>query len=395
MNLSLLHSEAQKFIRNYSEDTALLAFKGSPFKGITVQELIAQIESLRKTKKKLPSWHHTEGIYFPPKLNIEQTSSELTAKYKASLVSGTAMADITAGLGVDSFYFAKNFDTVAFYELNTELTAIAKHNFERLGAININCANTDGLAACMDGHYDTIFVDPARRHSAKGRVFFLKDCEPNVVGKTHDLLNHCESLLIKTSPMLDISVGMSELKQVVEVHVVAVANEVKELLWLLKKGPTASITIKTVNITKTKVEHFDFIHGVEALPSYGPPLQYLYEPNAAIMKAGAFLQISEAYELLKLQSNSHLYTSAELLEFPGRRFKIDRMIPYRKSEVKKHLVGLKANIATRNFPETVPVLRKKWKIKDGGDVYLFFTTLLNNDKIVLICSKINSSSEKV
>ena len=395
MNLSLLHSEAQKFIRNYSEDTMVLAFKGSPFEEISVQELIEQIECFRKTRKKLPSWHHTDGIYFPPKLNIEQTSSELTAEYKASLVSGATIADITGGLGVDSFYFAQNFDTVAYFELNTELIAIAKHNFEQLGATNINCSNADGLATSMKGQYDAIFVDPARRHSAKGKVFFLKDCEPNVVGKTHDLLNHCESLLIKTSPMLDISVGMSELSHVVEIHVVAVENEVKELLWLLKKDPTVSIAIKTVNITKTKEEHFDFIHGVEAVPSYGPPLQYLYEPNAAIMKAGAFMQISEVYELLKLQSNSHLYTSAELLEFPGRRFKMDRMIPYQKSEVKKHLVGLKANIATRNFPETVQVLRKKWKIKDGGDVYLFFTTLLNNDKIVLICSKINSSFEKV
>ena len=394
MNRALLHSEAQNFIRNYSEDTAALAFKGSPFEGITVQELIEQIESFRKTKKKLPSWHHTEGIYFPSKLNIEQTSSELTAEYKASLVSGATLADITAGLGVDSFYFAKNFDTVAYFELNTKLTAIAKHNFERLGAANINCSNADGLAISMQGRYNIIYVDPARRHSAKGKVFFLKDCEPNVVGKTRDILNHCDTLLIKTSPMLDISVGMSELKHVVEIHVVAVENEVKELLWLLRKDATTSIAIKTVNIAKTKEERFDFIYGVEALPSYGLPLQYLYEPNAAIMKAGAFTQISEAYGLLKLQSNSHLYTSAELLEFPGRQFKIDQMIPYRKNEIKKHLVGLKANIATRNFPETVQILRKKWKIIDGGEVYLFFTTLLNNDKIVLICSKINSSFGK-
>jgi len=390
VNSALLHSEVQKFIRNYSEDTAVLAFKGSPFENITVQELIEQIEGFRKTKKKLPSWHETEGVYFPPKLNIEQTSSELTARYKASLVSGTTLADITGGLGVDTLYFAKNAKTVAYFELNKELAAISKHNFERLGATNVNCTVGDGLVDVLKEKYDTIYVDPARRHSVKGKVFFLKDCEPNVVGRTDAILEHCETLLIKTSPMLDISVGLSELKSVVEIHVVAVDNEVKELIWLLQKKSTATITIKTVNIAKGRVERFDFIHGESALPSYGLPQHYLYEPNAAIMKSGAFTSISEAFELSKLHINSHLYSSEQLLEFPGRRFSIDKTIPYRKSEMKKHLFGTKANIATRNFPETVKELRKKWKIKDGGAVYLFFTTAINNDRIVLICSKINS-----
>lgn len=390
MNTALLHSEVQKFIRNYSEDTAVLAFKGSPFKNITVQELIEQIEGFRKTKKKLPHWHETEEIYFPPKLNIEQTSSELTAQYKASLVSGTTLADITGGLGVDTLYFAKNFTTVAYFELNRELAAIAKHNFDKLGATNINCTVGDGLATILSQPFDTIYVDPARRHSSKGKVFFLKDCEPNVVGSTDAILEHCETLLIKTSPMLDISVGLSELKNVVEIHVVAVENEVKELLWLLQKKSSPAISVKTVNITKTKVESFNFVHGEKALPSYGLPQHYLYEPNATIMKAGAFASISEAFALSKLHINSHLYSSEQLLEFPGRRFSIDQTIPYRKSEMKKHLFGTKANIATRNFPETVQVLRKKWKIKDGGAVYLFFTTAMNNERIVLICSKINS-----
>ncbi|MEM7085016.1 MAG: class I SAM-dependent methyltransferase [Bacteroidota bacterium] len=390
VNRALLHSEVQKFIRNYSEDTTVLAFKGSPFKDIGVQELIEQIQGFRKTRKKLPNWHRTEGIYFPPKLNIEQTSSELTAHYKSSLVAGTHLADITGGLGVDSFYFAKNFDTVTYFELNAALAGVASHNFEKLGARNIKCNVKDGLMAISKGRFDTIYVDPARRHSAKGKVFFLRDCEPNVVGKVDVILDHCDTLLIKTSPMLDISMGKSELEHVVEIHVVALENEVKELLWLLRKESSTIINIRTVNIVKNKIERFDFISGSEALPSYGLPEQYLYEPNAAIMKAGVFMSIPEAFGVLKLHANSHLYTSEELQEFPGRRFVIDRIIPYRKNEMKMHLAGTKANIATRNFPETVQLLRKKWKIKDGGSVYLFFTTLLNNEKMVLICSKINN-----
>ena len=393
MNAALLHSEVQKFIRHYSEDTSVLAFKGSPFDDCTVQELIEQIEGFRKTKKKLPNWHQTEGIYFPPKLNIEQTSSEVTAHYKASLVSGSTLADITGGLGIDTLYFAKHFKTVAYFELNKELADIAAHNFDKLGVTNIGCTVGDGLVAVLKEQYDTIYVDPARRHSAKGKVFFLNDCEPNVVGKTDAILEHCQSLLIKTSPMLDISVGLSELKNVVEIHVVAVENEVKELLWLLQREPPPAIAVKTVNFTKTEIETFEFTYGTKSLPSYGLPQRYLYEPNAAIMKAGAFTSVTETFAVLKLHVNSHLYTSDALMEFPGRRFKIDRAIPYRKSEMKKHLAGIKANISTRNFPETVQVLRKKWKIKDGGDVYLFFTTVLDNERKVLICSKINSSFE--
>ena len=390
MNPALLHSEVQKFIRNYSEDTAVLAFKGSPFKNCTVQELIIQIEGFRKTKKKLPNWHQTEAIYYPPKLNIEQTSSEVTASYKASLVSGSSLADITAGLGVDSYHFAQKFDTVHYFELNETLAALAAHNFSKLGAANISCNAVDGMSAIMNQHYNVIYIDPARRHSAKGKVFFLSDCEPNVVGKIDAILNQCDTLLIKTSPMLDISVGLSELKNVLEIHVVAVDNEVKELLWLLEKKETTTIAIKTVNIAKGQIQSYNCLHGEKTLPSYALPQQYLYEPNAAIMKAGAFTSISEAFSVQKLHINSHLYSSNELVAFPGRRFKIDQTVPYHKNEMKKHLTGIKANTATRNFPQTVDALRKKWKIKDGGEVYLFFTTNMDNERIVLICSKINS-----
>ena len=389
MNLALLHSDAQKFIRNYSEDITILAFKGSPFENISVQELMEQIEGFRKTKKKLPTWHQLEGVYFPSKLNIEQTSSEVTARYKASLLSGTSLADITGGLGVDSFYFAKNFDVVDYFELNEKLAAIAKYNFQQLGVDNVNTSINDGLATILSKQYDTIYVDPARRHSAKGKVFFLKDCSPNIVGRASEILDHCNTLLIKTSPMLDISVGLDELKSVSKIHVVAVNNEVKELLWLLSKRAKGRVHINTVNITKNGVETKEFLLGEESTPTFGLPKQYLYEPNVAIMKAGVFMAIPEAFDVHKLHINSHLYTSDALKEFPGRRFRTNQIISYHKGDMKKCLAGTKANITTRNFSETVQQIRKKWRIKDGGDIYLFFTMNMDSQKIVLICSKID------
>ena len=389
MNERLLHSEVQIFIRNYSEEIAILAFKGSPFEGISVQELIQQIEGFRKTEKKLPLWNQTIGIYFPPKISIEQTSSEITARYKASLVTGKSTADITGGFGVDSFYFAERFEQVEHFEQDEELSEIAISNFKKLKAYNIQAVPGDGLSSITNKKYDVIYVDPARRHAKKGKVFLLSDCDPNVVDNLRYLLERCDTLMIKTSHMLDLSMGLKELQGVSEIHVVAVGNEVKELLWVLRNNTSENITIATINFTNTTPEKFEFTFGKESLPSYALPLQYLYEPNAAIMKAGGFYAISEHYNLSKLHPNSHLYTSEKLVDFPGRRFIMEKIIPYHKKEIKASLANSKANITTRNFPETVKDLRKKWKIKEGGDVYLFFTTIENNDKVVLVCKKID------
>jgi 16S rRNA G966 N2-methylase RsmD len=394
VNQALLHPEVQEFIRSYTEEIATLAFKGSSFKDISVQELIQQIEGFRKTEKKLPSWHATDGIYFPPKLNIEQTSSEVTAAYKASLVSGKTLADITGGLGVDTFYFARHFEMVVCFEQNEALSKIAHHNFKALGVQNIEVVAGDGLTGIQNRKFDVIYVDPARRHEAKGKVFLLSDCEPNVIENEAWLRESCEILVIKTSPMLDISAGLNLLKGVAEVHIVAVDNEVKELLWLVGKTPLENVKIATVNFTKAGVESFDFIFGKEWLPSYSLPKQYLYEPNAALMKAGAFSAISETFKLPKLHPNSHLYTSEKLVEFPGRRFRVEKVYSYNKKEMRKNLSGLKANVTTRNFPETVKNFRKKWNIEEGGNTFIFATTTLDNAKAILVCSKIKAENSK-
>ncbi|MCB0455438.1 MAG: class I SAM-dependent methyltransferase, partial [Aequorivita sp.] len=203
-----------------------------------------------------------------------------------------------------------------------------------------------------------------------------------------EIANQCDQFLLKTSPMLDISVGLGELQNVSEIHIVAIDNEVKELLWLLKKDFSQNLKIKTINFTKSGAETFDFNWNEAATANYSLPQKYLYEPNAAILKSGAFDLVSEKLKLNKLHKNTHLYTSENLIDFPGRSFLIEKIVLYSKSEMRAALNFKRANISTRNFPETVGVLRKKWRIADGGEVYLFFVTNLEEKKQMLICSKI-------
>ncbi len=291
---------------------------------------------------------------------------------------------------MDSYYFSKQAQQVTHFEVNQSLSEIAEHNFKQLGVSNINCETIDGLKGIQGKIYDTIYVDPSRRHETKGKVFFLKDCEPNIPNHTSELLTSCELLLIKTAPMLDISAGLEELPHVFQVHVVAVNNDVKELLWLLKKDYSGSVEIITKNFKKNETETYRFNYNETSEAVYDEPKRFLYEPNSAILKSGAFNLISTDFKLKKLHENTHLYTSEALREFPGRRFKIETIVPYSRKELKKQAIK-KANITTRNFPESVTNIRKKHKIKDGGDVYLFFTTIYTLKKVVLICSKIKDS----
>ena len=388
MTKNLLNTNVQDFIKKYSGDISKLAFSGSPFDNIDTRELIEQIEGSLKAKGKLPSWFNSEGILYPPKLNIEQTSSEITANYKASLIKGTTIADITGGLGVDSYFFAQSFKMVHHFEIDEVLSEIAQHNFKQLGRNNIECFAKDGMRQVMNSMYDVIYADPSRRHDIKGKVFFLKDCLPNIPENLSELMKHCNTLIIKTSPMLDITKGLSELAGVFEIHIVAVNNEVKELLWLLRDGFSTSPLIRTINISKTVSEKFDFKMNDTANTVYAMPEQFLYEPNSALLKSGAYELLSAAFKVKKLHKHSHLYTSESLKEFPGRRFTIENIVPYTKAAMRAGITFDKANISTRNFPESVETIRKKWKIKDGGSQYLFFTTLENNQKTVLICSKI-------
>ncbi len=392
MNKSLLNTEIQYFIKsNINSIISNLILKGTAFPGVKTQEIIEQIEAKNRSKNKLPLWYQTENIYFPNKLNIEQTSSEVTAKYKSELLEGTTIIDLTGGFGVDCFYFSKIFNSVTHCEINKDLSTIVKHNFTQLKCNNINTINADGIATLLaeKNTYDWIYIDPSRRHENKGKVFFLKDCLPNVPQHLESLFKYSKNIMIKTSPLLDITAGIQELKQVKTIHIVAVNNEVKELLWILQDGFNNPISIKTINIKKKSKDYFQFhLHQEKQNEAdYSLPLTYLYEPNVAILKSGAFNQISKQLGIYKLSKHAHLYTSKTLIEFPGRVFKIKNSIPYNKKVI-KNLKLKKANITTRNFPETVKELRKRFNITDGGDIFLFFTTDLNNQKTLLLVTKV-------
>lgn len=391
MNTSILNTKIQEFINeNLNSDINSLLLKGTSFQDVKTNEIIEQIEAKKRCEKKLPTWFKTQNIYYPNKLNIEQTSSEITATYKSELINGNSLIDLTGGFGVDCFYFSKQFKEVTHCEIDENLSKIINHNYKQFKIQNIKTVANDGIAYIKSSSqkYDWIYMDPSRRHDSKGKVFFLNDCLPNVPKHLELLFKHSKNILIKTSPLLDLSVGINELKHVKTIHVVALNNEVKELLWVLEAGFNDEIIIETVNIKNEIKEHFKFSMDLEkrSESQYSQALSYLFEPNSAILKAGGFHSISNKLNVFKLHKHSHLYTSESLLDFPGRSFKIKNIINYSKKELKKLSIS-KANITTRNFPETVQQIRKKFNIKDGGDCYLFFTTDLNNEKIVIVTSK--------
>ena len=392
MDFNILRPEIKQFINaNIDKDINKLALQKNPFPEVEWIALLNQIEAKAKSKIKLPTWFTTENIVYPSKISVEQTSSEKTAAYKASLISGESLIDLTGGFGVDDFYFAKKTTKVAHCEINPELSEIVRHNFEQLDVKNIQCYSGDSLEILvkLNSKWDWIYIDPSRRNDAKGKVFMLQDCLPNVPEHLDLLFEYTNSILRKTAPLLDISAGLAELKNVETIHIVALENEVKELLWELQKDFKGKTTIKTANLVKEKIETFDFIlNATTEHPSHGLPEKFLYEPNSAIMKSGGFDEVGTFFKLNKLHKHSHLYTNSTPISFPGRVFEIENSFPYNKNEMKNHLEKQQFNITTRNFPESVESIRKKWKIKDGGNHYCFFTTDENDNKIVLICKKI-------
>ncbi len=391
MNTYILNTEVQEFLNaNLKSDITKLILKGSPFENVSIQELANQIVAKQKSHKKLPTWFTANNIYYPAKLSIEQTSSEITAKYKVALINGKNIIDITGGFGIDAYYFSKKFKEVIHCEINTELSAIVDHNFKQLNVNNIRTIAGDGIEYLKqtDTKFDCIYIDPSRRDDIKGKVFLLKDCLPNVPENLDLLFSKSDHILIKNSPILDITSTINELNFVKEIHIVAINNEVKELLFLLEKGYNSAINIKTFNFHKNGNQIFNFDYASENTSLYSEPLSYLYEPNAAILKSGGFHEVTDKLEVQKLHQHSHLYTSEKLIEFPGRRFKIETVINYDKKKLSRLLPEKKANITVRNFPKTVVQIRKETKIKDGGEVYLFFTKLYNEENRVIICKQL-------
>ena len=319
MNEKILQQDIQEHINNHlKSDIHKLILKGVPFEGVTVQEVANQVICKQKSEKKLPSWFNTKNIYYPPKISIEQTSSETAANYKASLVSGKRLLDLTGGFGVDSFYFSSPFNTIDHCEIDINLSKIAAHNFEQLNKKNITCLAENGIEYLKKSkdYFDVIYVDPSRRSDSKGKVFLLKDCEPNIPKYIDLLFNKTKTILIKNSPILDITSASKELKYVKEIHIIAINNDVKELLYLLEKDFNVKITIKTVNFSKKNTEEFNFIANNKSTSNDEKPLDYLYEPNAAILKSGGFHEITTQLDVYKIHQHSHLYTSKKKYKIP-------------------------------------------------------------------------------
>jgi len=391
LNKDILNTGAQEFIsKNINTDMMTVLLKKSTFDKISSKELAEQIEAKKKCLKKLPTWFNTPKIYYPKKLHIEQTSSEITAFYKAQIIDGKSLLDLTGGFGIDSYFFSKKIDAIHYNEIDQNLAEIATYNFEVLGVKNISISKKDAIPFLEESleHFDWIYVDPSRRNKTKGKVFMLEDCLPDIASNLSLLFERTNHILIKTAPLLDISMGIKALNFIKEVQVVAVDNEVKELLWVLKKGFNGDILTKTINFTKSSSEVFEFYRLDEksAVSVFGHPQKYLYEPNTAILKSGGFKIIGQKLNLSKLGQHSHLYTSKELIKFPGRRFVINKVITYSSKSLKELQIG-KANITTRNFSITVAEIRKKFKIKDGGNVFLFFFKNHLNEYQIIVCSK--------
>ena len=390
MNKNLLKTGVEDFIsKNLNSDILSVLLKKSPFSEISPQELAQQLLGKQISRNKFPTLFKTQGILYPRKLHLEQASSEETALYKSTLVSGNSLLDLTGGMGIDSMFFASRFEQVICCEKNEELAQLTRHNISQLGLDHVELIHADGLDVLKTAStpFDCIYIDPSRRSEGK-RLVRLEDYEPNILDALDLLLKKSKVLMIKTSPMLDIDQALKRLQSVSECHVLAVRNEVKELVWIVRPGYDKEARLKAINIKDSEHSLFEFtrLEEQETSVEYSKPLSYLYEPNAAILKAGGFKSVAQRYDVQKLAASSHLYTSEKKIDFPGRMFQIKDVLEFSKNWNKE--IGIaKANITTRNFGLSVAQIRTRFRIADGGDIYLFFTTLADGKKVIIHCLK--------
>ena len=439
-----MNQATQDFIRQHQDDDVRqLAFLGSKYPEVDMPFALDQIRGRKMARVKLPRWASIDGIIYPSHISMEQCSSEATALYKAELAErllnqqkikicefttkdtvapkfakneGTCenqgkvgFADLTGGFGVDFSYIAERLGVRAMYvERQEHLCEKAKENFLRLGLANAEVKNGDGIEVLHTlEHLSLIFIDPARRDDAGNKVVSLKDCMPDVTILQEEMLSKADYVVIKLSPMLDWHRAVNELSHVREVHIISVNNECKELLLVLSARNmgdmeassadgevkrTGNLRIYCINDAQSFVcDESDMeTSAVKIAPSTLEEMQYLYEPNASLMKAGCFGVLSERFDARMLSKNSHLFVSREPIEvFPGRSFSIIAISSFNKKELKRHLSGItKANIATRNFPLSVAELRKRLKLKDGGETYIFATTLSDESHVLMITEKV-------
>ena len=401
----LINEKTWEFVRQHADDDVRkLALQGAKDAEVDLQLALKQIAGRQTARRKLPSWAEVEGVVYPPHLNMEQCSSEQTARYKAQIAGeGESMVDLTGGFGVDFYWMSQGFRQRTYVEQNEQLCAIAQENFRALRHDCCVCCCDTATYLTEMPHVSLAFLDPARRNEHGGRTYGIEDCTPNVLELLPLLWAKADRILLKLSPMLDWRKAVSDLEKaspdgifkVSEVHIVSVDNECKELLLLLSKEQTDTLRVACVNGASS----FTFIlppkgRSVAHIPSVGMFSLYLYEPNASIMKAGCFAEVEAQFPVQQVSANSHLFLSdSEIKDFPGRKFQITSISSMNKQEIKKKfsesLVPMEsANIAVRNFPMSAEQLRKKLKLKDGGDTYIFATTLASGEHKLFFCRKI-------
>ena len=388
--MQILDAYIQKFINSHINSSASdLMLKASSYPEWDMKAIAQQLVGKQIAKKKLPTWFQNNEILYPVRLSMEQCSSETTAKYKTTIINSGRGIDLTGGFGVDTIFLSKQSESLIYCERNEDLASLVNHNFKALNQHNCEVHVGDGVEYLKNlKKIDWIYVDPSRRKESQ-RIYRLEDCEPNVIDLIGLFFDKAENVLIKTAPLLDIQQTLRDLKSVKEVHVIAVNNDCKEVLYLLEKDFTGETQIFCVNLKKEHIEEFRFTLSEEreALNLYSEPLEYIYEANVAIMKAGAFKSIASKHELYKLHKHSHLYTSQKLIsEFPGRRFNVKEVLNHDKKSLTK--LPKKANIACRNYPHKVDVLKKKLKINDGGNDYIFATTVKEKQLKLIVCEKV-------
>ena len=390
--------------KHSSDDVRKLALSHIPDE-VDALWCMQQIEGRQIAKKKLPLWAQTKGLWFPPKLAMEQCSSEPTAQYKRAIAERllsnkdqrTMLVDLTGGFGVDFFFLASLFERAVYVEQQPDLYRVATHNFPLLGLDNAegNCAECIGDTLSGLHNISLAYLDPARRDDAKRKMVAMEDCSPNVVEMQDRLLDKASLVMVKLSPMLDISMALRKLDSVIEVHVVSLRGECKELLFVLSKNKSTP-NIYCVNLKTTDP---DVVCPIRDIYNQQANLcdeigDYLYEPNASVLKAGVQDKVAHNYNLLKLHSDSHLYTCNERRDnYPGRSFKVVDSCRFGKHDLRRILSDTKqANITVRNFPSTADDLHKKLKLKDGGDIYLFATTMANGRHVLIKCTKAHENS---
>jgi 16S rRNA G966 N2-methylase RsmD len=386
------------FIRAHeNEDPLKLLLQSHRYTDIDMVLATRQIAARQRLKTKIPTFHDEVRLLYTNQLSLEQASSEVTAKHKATLVGGHRFIDLTGGLGVDFFFMAQQFNDSIYVERQEELCQLAAYNFNILGLKGFTVEHDDALNFINRmPQADVVYIDPHRRNLSGKKTILIADCEPDLTQIQEVILSNCRQLLVKLSPMLDLHKALRDLPGTIQVDIVAVENECKEILFMIQSGMPLSDTtpsIRCFNYLKNgAVQEFrtNDVSDTHSVKYASTTETYFYEPNSAIMKSGNFNSLAERFQLLKMHPNTHLYTSATLHEnFPGRIFIVDHCIDFSKQMVRELTTTFSsANISVRNFPMSADELRKRSRLKDGGDVYMFAFRAKNDKLKVAICKKV-------